>query len=453
MHRAPSLSGRLAAVAVAVLAGFFGLTGIVLDGAFRQSVEEGIRENLQVQVYLMLGAADVDEDGELRMPDTLSEPRLSSPTSGLYATVADTEGKILWRSDSSLGRDIPYPAARISGEPVYSLVSETGNRKYFALSHLVTWELTGGGERELVFRVAQAGRQADAQIRAFRRTLWTWLVAAAAVLLIAQAAALHWGLAPLRRAAREIREIEQGQRGRLGGNYPKELLHLTQNLNALLESGASRLQRYRDSLADLAHSLKTPLAVLRSVAGEEAARAQRGSIMDQVERMDQAIDYHLQRGAAAGRSGLSSTVHPDAILARIGRSLAKVYAEKRVELEVEIADDAVFAGDEGDLTEILGNLLDNAYKWCRERVRVRARTAPDPRGRRSQLLIEIEDDGPGIPEPDRRAVLERGVRTDRLVPGQGLGLAVVREMVEEAYAGSLELSDSDLGGARIRVIL
>jgi two-component system sensor histidine kinase PhoQ len=445
-----SLSGRLALVAACVLAGFLGLTGSVLDRAFRVSVEDAVREKLQVQVYLLLGAAELDDEGNLLMPDVLPEPKLSTPASGLYAAIAQSGGRTIWRSLSSAGHEILYPPAGGGGEPTFDLVA---GGDVYALTYPVTWELADGGERRLELRVAETRANANARVGRFRRALWTWLGAAALVLLVAQAAALRWGLAPLRRLAGEIQEIERGELAALGELYPRELLAVTRNLNALLASGRARLQRYRDSLADLAHSLKTPLAVLRSLADDQLPKVQRPMVTEQVERMDQAIAYHLQRGAAAGRTALSTTVDPREALERIGSSLSKVYAAKSVALDVVVESGAVFVGDPGDLIEILGNLLDNAFKWSRGEVRVQVRSLYAGDSTRGRLLMEIEDDGPGIPERHRRRVLERGGRADELVPGQGIGLALVKDMVETAYGGAIALDASPLGGALVRIVI
>jgi two-component system sensor histidine kinase PhoQ len=250
--------------------------------------------------------------------------------------------------------------------------------------------------------------------------------------------------------AREIEEIETGEREALAGDYPRELEGLTGNLNALIRSGRARLQRYRDSLSDLAHSLKTPLAVLRSSTGEVPEQT-REVIREQVDRMDQTIEYQLQRAATSGRSALATPVEVAPVAERIGRTLNKVYADKSLSLALEVGDEAVFVGDPGDLTELIGNLMDNACKWARRAVRLRVRNTDDEDPSRSRLVIEVEDDGPGIAEGQRAKVLERGVRADSLVPGQGIGLAVVREMVEEVYGGQVEITDSELGGALVRL--
>lgn len=445
-----SLSGRLAIVAACVLVAFFSLTGFVLDRAFRISIEDAVREKLQIQIYLLLGAAELDEEGRLLMPEILPEPKLSSPASGLYAAVTRGADGTVWQSLSSVGRTIPYPAVAGDREPAFELV---GDDELYALSYPVTWELSDGHERGLEFRVAETRATASAQVSGFRRTLWSWFAGVAAVLLLAQAGALRWGLAPLRRLAHEILDIEQGRRASLGDDYPRELSAVTGNLNALLVTGGTRLQRYRDALADLAHSLKTPLAVLRSVADDQMPTPQQALVTEQVDRMDQAIAYHLQRGSAAGRTALSAAVDPRQTLERIGASLSKIYADKAVKLELDLDPGAAFVGDPGDLTEIAGNLLDNAFKWCRKQVRVSARSLEDGDSGRSRLLVEVEDDGPGIPAAHRQRVLVRGGRIDELVPGQGIGLTLVREMVEDAYGGSMALETSPLGGVLVRVVI
>lgn len=447
-----SLTWRLLLAATAVLAAFLGLTGVALDKAFQNSVLELSRERLEARIYLLLGAAEVDPQGSLSMPQALAESRLSAPGSGAYAAVRASDGGLLWQSESSLGIEIPYPRADRPGRPAFAEVDASDGETLLTLSYPVAWELRDAKERVLVFEAAESRQGIDAQIGAFRRALWGWLVGAAVLLLLAQAAVLLWGLTPLRRVAREIEEIESGEREALTGRYPRELEGLTVNLNALIRNGRVRLQRYRDSLADLAHSLKTPLAVLRG-STERLPDETGETIREQVARMDQTIVYQLQRAAASGRSALAMPVEVAPVAERIKRSLDKVYAEKGLAIELDIEEGAVFVGDPGDLTELLGNLLDNACKWARRGLRLRVHNLNGTSATRDRLLVEVEDDGPGIAEAQRAKVLERGVRADSLVPGQGIGLAVVREMVEEVYGGSIEIDASDLGGALVRLTI
>jgi two-component system sensor histidine kinase PhoQ len=269
----------------------------------------------------------------------------------------------------------------------------------------------------------------------------------ALLLLAAQWVILRWGLLPLRRVADDLGRLEKGAQQQLSGRYPDELTGLTDNLNAVLRQERVQRKRYRDALADLAHSLKTPLALLRGTLREANADAGlRKALDEQVDRMDRIVAYHLRRAEAAGRAALGSPVLLQPIAARIVRALGKVYSDKNVSVSLEIASELQFRGDEGDLTELLGNVLDNAFKWCRGRVRIGAYADA------SGLVLKIEDDGPGISQEDSERVLQRGARADQSLPGQGIGLAVSRDIVE-AYEGRIVLGRSDLGGAAVTLAL
>ncbi|MGB0723508.1 MAG: ATP-binding protein [Gammaproteobacteria bacterium] len=441
------LSTRLLLASSLILAAFVSLAGLALQRAHLDSLLVAERDQLQVLVYLLLGEAELDAAGTLTMPAGFQELRLDTPNSGLYAAVSDTAGKTLWRSPSSLGLTVTYPGLAAGSEP--RLSTQPGDDGSFrVLSYPVTWELDAGTTVPLVFHVARDSRDTDAQAAAFRRTLWTWLAAAAAALLAAQLIALGWAIRPLSAVAREVHQIERGERKRLSSDVPHELHPLTQGLNRYIESGESRLRRHREAIADLAHSLKTPTAVLRGIASDCGEPNRRG-INEQLDRMDQSIAFHQQRGSAAGRKVLSEGIAIKAVIDRLAASLTKVYAEKGVVIETDARGDARFPGDEGDLMEILGNLMDNACKWAAHRVRVTV-SAGDG------LLIRVEDDGPGFPPEGREDLLGRGVRADQRRPGQGIGLAVVREIVEDDYRGRVslgnaELGDSEPGGARVEL--
>ncbi len=414
-----SLNRRLLIAASLVLAAFLGLTGLTLDRAFRDSAVQAVQDRLQAQVYMLLGAVEVDGLNRLTLPQALPEARFSLPDSGLYADVMDSQGNIVWHSPSLLGLALPFfPAIRTSGDTQFAALESADDTPLFMLAFTVSWEMTASRYQLYTFW-------------SFRRSLWGWLLAASAVLLAAQGLILRWSLKPLRRVAAEVTDIEAGRRAELSHDYPEELQPLTANLNALIRQGHAHLERYRNALGDLAHSLKTPLAVLRGELDRHAPPEElRQTLADQVERMNRTVDYQLQRAAAAGRIALSAPLPVAPIARKILDSLAKVYADRGLQLDCEVAPGTAFYGDEGDLLEMLGNLADNACKWSRRQVVVRA--YPAEQGGRAELVVQ---------------------RADPTVAGHGIGLAVVRDLVEEVYYGRLDISRGELGGALVRARL
>ncbi len=434
-----------------LLVEFLGLTGLALERAYRDAGLAAAQDRLPVQVYTLLSAAELEHGSRLIMPRALPDGRFSSPDSGLYARVIDREGNALWHSPSLLGFRIPFAATRADGVAEFAPVTASDGRSLYALSFSVQWELAADDDRRLTFSVAESRDILASQVARFRRSLWGWLGAAALALLLVQGLVLRFGLAPLRRVAIELADIESGVRQRLSANYPRELRTLTERINAFIESGHARLERSRNALAELAHSLKTPLAVLRGLSDGRADREEmRRTLTEQSARMHRTIDYQLQRAAASGPTPLAPAVDIAPVAARLKDALLKVYADKKLRVDVEVDHGTGFHGDEGDLVEILGNLLDNACKWADERVRVRAGHAHDDGGG-AGLTLRIDDDGPGIPADKVDAVLARGVRADATTPGYGIGLAVVRDIVVEAYGGEVTVGASDLGGAAVTI--
>jgi two-component system sensor histidine kinase PhoQ len=445
-----SLHSRLLLVASLVLAGFLGATGLALDKAFRVSAEASMQDRLQSYIYALLAASDEDEHGRMIPPQELPEPRFSKPDSGLYAMVADHHGDAFWHSASLTGQDINIVEPQSPGARRYRRLGLPGMELY-AISFGVAWEDYAGTEALYTFAVAEDTAVFDAEIDRFRTTLWSWLGGMAAVLLLAQGFILRWGLRPLRAVASDLRQIEQGRAEHLVGRYPKELAGLTSSLNSLIEHSKAVQTRYRNSLDDLAHSLKTPLAILQSLADGQAVAddPERTILGEQVERMDDIISHQLQRAAVSGRATLARSVPVSGVVERLVRSLDKVYREKQLTLELDLDARVNFHGDEADLIEILGNLLENAYKYSAGRIRVRVRTEPAAASG-GGLEITVEDDGHGIAPDTVATVLQRGKRLDQTVPGHGIGLSMASEIIA-VYGGHLEIASSDLGGALLRV--
>jgi two-component system, OmpR family, sensor histidine kinase PhoQ len=287
----------------------------------------------------------------------------------------------------------------------------------------------------------------------FREMLWTYLGGAALLLLALLLVVLRWSLTPLRQVARELGDIEQGRRERLTGNYPDELVPLTANLNTFIEAERENLGRYRHTLSDLAHSLKTPLAVVRSqIESGEPADDFRNHVAEQIDRMDAIVAYQLSRAATSGHQTLAAPLLVEPRAEALVSSLEKVYAAKNILCEFEIDAETRFFGEEGDLMELLGNLVENAFKWADHRVLLTVRALAPPGTRRPGLSMVVEDDGPGIADEQIERVLQRGVRGDERVQGHGIGLAIVQDILK-FYRGTLEVGRSELGGARFVVEL
>ncbi len=439
---------RLLITAAVVVTGFMLLAGFALEQAFRASAMQASRDRLQARIYMLMGAAEFDADSRLVMPPALPDPTLAMPDSGNLGAIGLGDGKLLWQSESSLATTPGYPTAMTPGRPVVTQAS-AGDTVFLVLAYPVIWELESGEERRLVFYAAEPRARVDDAVAAFRSTLQWWLGGAALLLLLLQTAMLIWILKPLRQVATELQAVEAGHQDRLEADYPRELRPLTENLNGLLRSSRARLQRYRNGLADLAHSLKTPLAVLRSSAGT-LSDEHRATVREQIQRMSDTVDYQLQRAATSGRSPLSTPVQVQPEIERIVSSLQKVYHTRSLRIDVETKPGTVFIGEPGDLIQILGNLGDNACKWAHHIVRIHAHNVTGTDGRQ-RLVLSVEDDGPGIPAELRESVTDRGVRADSRISGQGIGLAVVREMVIEVYGGQLEIGRSEAGGTRIEV--
>ena len=286
--------------------------------------------------------------------------------------------------------------------------------------------------------------------------VWSWFVyvLAANLMLVIPLLwlAARWSLRPIESLAKEVRELEEHHREKLNPDTTRELTSLVRNLNRLLKSERERYDKYRTTLTDLTHSLKTPLAVmqstLRSMRGAKLSVDDAEPVMlEQISRISQQIGYYLHRASMrSGSALLSRELHPVApLLDNLTSALNKVYQRKGVNISLDISPEISFVGEKNDFMEVMGNLLDNACKYCLEFVEVTARQTDN------ELHIIVEDDGPGIPANKRDMVFDRGQRADTLRPGQGVGLSVAREIVDQ-YDGRIDPGESLLGGARMEAV-
>ena len=446
-----SIQTRLVIAFSILLFVFLGLTGTVLDRAFRNSIEAGASERLQVQIYLILAAAEYS-DGEFYFLEDLREPRFNQLNSGLYGFISRPSLGELWRSDSAEVFSLADPQVLLQsvqvGETQFSKTMNAVNEEYFVLSYGILWE---DGISEYNFTVMENSAAYYSEISNFRTSLWSWLGGVALLLLLIQFFLMRWGLSPLHRMARDLKQIETGERSQLAENYPQELHGVTNNLNVLIETERKQQQRYRTTLGDLAHSLKTPLAVIAGIMQtlsrkQEENSEQLGAVEEQLGRMNQIVSYQLQRAVQSNQSSaLARQVLVKPVVEKVLDALAKVYRDKSVSVAKQLDAQALFHGDERDLLEVLGNVLDNAFKYGKGQVRISTDSESDEF---QGLEIVIEDNGYGISEQKQEFVLQRGARADTLVQGQGIGLAVVTDIVS-SYEGAIVVGSSDLGGAKI----
>ena len=453
----PSINTRMLIAAGFVLAGFLSITGITLERTYRVSAEDALKERMMIHLSVLIASLDENEQGDIRMIYELPEPRFFMPGSGLYAKIIKNNGEIPWSSPSMIGMEIASHDSYSRGDQKFEHIVSAAGDPLLSLSIGLTWGEHDTSNEGYTFVVIEDLRRINQQINDFRHNLWISLGGVTIVLLVMLTLILRWGLTPLRKAAKQIGEIEAGMHKEVEGVYPKELSGLTNNINALIRINSEHKARYTASLGDLAHSLKTPLAVLQGAieSPDTSIDSLRKTTEEQIERMDQIVQYQLQRAATSGRTALMAPIDPERIANKVISALDKVYADKHVQGNLDISSPLELHIEEGDLMELLGNLVDNGYKWCKSRVDVTLSVENNKQqhNKKALLLIEVADDGPGISQALSEKVIQRGWRrSEEAITGHGLGLSLVSDIVS-LYDGELKIKQSSLGGALIQIYL
>lgn len=401
--------------------------------AYYTTLVDATEKNLEAHLYSLISEVDFTERG-ITMPRSILTPELNNLNSDTYAMIYRDDMPV-WRSDSAVNINfVPEHIEPKAGAADFSRV-EYNNTVYWQLSLTVILNNIDQSEQARFILL----KRNDALLRlmdGFKQTLVDWMLIMGVALATLMAIGVVWSARPLQRLDKEIKAIESGDKQKINGLYPKELQTIKSDLNLLLESQQRQKDRYRASLSDLAHALKTPLAVLKSSPLANDADAQ-----EQLDRINVMIEHQLKRAATGASDTWKKQTVIKPVIDAILNAMSKVYREKDVIFDCQVKERDYFLGDKTDLMELLGNLIDNACKACRSQVFIKVT-------QKKSLVISISDDGPGVPYEKRESLLKRGTRLDTYESGHGVGMAIVSDLVK-SYHGLLTITQSkQLGGAK-----
>ncbi|EPY02434.1 ATP-binding protein [Magnetospirillum fulvum] len=428
-----SLRSRLILGAALWLVLAIALGGWVLGNAFSNAVEASFRERLRAHLRALVAVVEISPAGSVGIGRPVGEPRFDQPYSGWYWQVSDGEtvrarSRSLW--------DFALPVSRSAGEGTILFRRDVGPRD----------EALETAERDLIFpdsdrllhlSVSASRLEIDTEVRDFNLLLTLALGGLGLGLITAVAFQVGYGLRPLGQLAQALDRLRQ-QGGRLGGHYPREVAPLVAAMNEVLDHDERMIARARTHVGNLAHGLKTPLAVIEAELG--GGRPDRAVMSGQIARANRLIDVHLSRARAeATPSGsLAARACVAEVAAELKAALVRIHAGRDLSIVLDCAPESLAPIARDDLAEILGNLMDNACKWAKSRVRV-ASTA---------TTLTVEDDGRGLSPEETEVATQRGARLDESAPGSGLGLAIVADLA--ALSGvDLTFGRSEWGGLKV----
>lgn len=448
-----SLAFRVIALSTiwAILA--FALIFTVISTLYRQTSERGFESLLSAHLFNLIGSVGVSSSGTLTGGPDLGDLRFSEPGSGWYWSV-EPESKGLVGQLRSLSMTKAVQSPGVSEVPFNAEFQRSYQIEGIAGEELQVIEsefVLDAQNRIARFRVMGNRSELEHEISTFERRLFTYLSLFGLGMIAINAIAILLGLQPLRRVRNALAMVREGTAQRLDGRFPVEIEPLANETNALIENNRRIVERSRTQVGNLAHSLKTPLAVLLN-EGRALGGAKGQLIADQASAMQKQIDHYLQRArVAAQRESVVYRTPVVPLLERMVRVMGKLGRGTELTLSLP-PQEVIFAGEREDLEEIVGNLLENAMKWSRKAVAVSVEVGAAEGSVPPTFSILIEDDGPGIPEEKAREALKRGKRLDETKPGTGLGLAIVADLVNE-YGGKLMLERSVMGGLKAVVQL
>ena len=439
-----SIKSRLTFVSMIVLVMFMILTAIALERAVVKRALQAEEDRLQVLIYSLLAAVDRDATGMsiTVSDDRLFESSLMTRDSGLYAMLYNNNKDELWRSRSTSLQFTGIDSIDLGSWQFSTLTFN--QRDYFRLVFAIQWPDIEDRLQRYDVVIWQEATDYFQQLDRFRQTLWAWLIITTLLLLVLMYLVMMWSLRPLKKVGLEIKAIEDRQQSGFEHSYPLEITPLTENLNILLQREQYQQQRYRNALDDLAHSLKTPLAVLSGLSDSENPGPEKlQTLGEQVDRMNQIVSYQLQKASSVTGIQMSKPLDLVQIIKKIVSALEKVYRDKSVQVEFHVSGTVMFRINESDCLEVIGNLLDNAFKYCQRRVVIDIDAGGD-----GGMRLTISDDGQGLKQQQVERILNRGTRLDQSGEGQGIGLAVVADIVK-SYKIKMAFEHSALGGLSV----
>ena len=433
------------------------VTGIILTWLYRSTTYRSFDDPLVSAVTAIIASAETS-GGDLVLTREPLDPRYSRALSGRYWLVGnlrkDGTIKTLMSSRSLYGAEIKLTGSDVSrlmlsqGEEIRARTRGPDENEIIRLVARQVILPNMNNEAVIVMAAADS-RPAARSVRTFALTALGLMLLITAGLIIAVVTQVRTGLRPLFDLQDKIADVRQGRAAQVDGQYPREIQPLASELNSLIAHNKNVVERARTHVGNLAHALKTPLAVLQNEAKVTDSEFS-GIVGRQTDLMKNQVDHHLRRARAAARGqsiGVSTPVGET--LEGLLRTMERIYRDKKIDFDIDLPDDLFFRGEKRDLEEMAGNLMDNGCKWTAGRLRVIAQRAPEAD---DKFIILVSDDGPGMDEEQFSEAIKRGARLDEATPGTGFGLAIVDDLAK-AYNGSLSLSHADMGGLQVKMTL
>jgi signal transduction histidine kinase len=454
--RPSSLARRLFLTAAAITVFVLAVSGIVLSSLYYAAVERAFDRNLNVYLKTIVVDVATAPTGTIPEPAGLGEPLFQQLNSGWYWQIERLEGP---KSELRRSESLPPPGLRSLDEQRMPIRRDGFREGYIdgpegqrlrVVENLVDL----GSDGQYVVTVAGDAREIQAEVSLFNQSLLVTLGLLGLIFVLSAGFQVRFGLMPLRRISNSLHAIRTGRAERLTGEFPAEIEPLAREVNALIDTNRDIVTRARTHVGNLAHALKTPISVLMN---ETAGRSDPATdkVREQVGIMREQVQHHLERARIAARVAVPGTlIDVVPVIEAVVRTMQKIYRERGLEIATRFAANVKFHGEQQDLEEMTGNLIDNACKWATARVVVEVggefRDAP---GARAFFRVTVDDDGPGLTPEARQDVLsQRGRRLDESKPGSGLGLSIVSDLAD-LYSGRMELGTAPRGGLRVELVL